>query len=74
MKKFEEYWDFTGLSEQVYYIPNAEEPEQFLVEGLSLKKERKESWKAALEWIKESFDWTNNESNLSILLKELEGE
>ena len=31
-------------------------------------------WKAALEWIEESFDWTNNGSNLSILLKELEGE
>lgn len=52
MKAFDNYWEFTGLNEKVYYVPDAEEPKQYLVEHLNLKNERAEGWKAALEWLK----------------------
>ena len=51
MKAFEEYWDCTGLAEHVHYVPDAEKPEQFLVEGINRKEERREGWRAALEWV-----------------------
>lgn len=50
MKAFEDYWDLTGLRGDVYYIPDAEKPEQFLVECINRKEEREIGWKAALAW------------------------
>lgn len=50
MKAFEDYWDLTGLRGEVYYVPDAEEAEQYLVEHANIKTERAEGWKAALEW------------------------
>jgi hypothetical protein len=51
MKAFEEHWDYTGLSEHVDYHPDPEGPECIRVAGINRKEERKEGWRAALEWV-----------------------
>lgn len=73
MKAFEDYWDLTGLRGDVYYIPDAEKPEQFLVECINRKEEREIGWKAALKWVKENFHRTIwNEHDLDFIDEELE--
>ena len=54
MKAFEGHWDFTGLSEHVYYHPDVEGSECIRVLGINRKEERQEGWRACAEWIQQS--------------------
>lgn len=61
---FEEWWDFTGLSEHVNYHPDPEGPECYLVPGINRKEERREGFQAALEFVlsmeRENYDLKQN--------------
>lgn len=49
MKIFEEYWDYTGLSDHINLV--REDGGYEKVPNYNLKKERAEGWQAALRWV-----------------------